>query len=73
MSITEYLKFDVARFLNILLNNYVLIIERLKSFSLGSFKLVVEFLLMSNDSHTFASTTKRCLDNDWETDLFAFR
>lgn len=57
MTITENLKLDVAGLLNILLDDNMLIVETLESFSLCSVKLIVKFLLMSHDSHALTTAT----------------
>ena len=71
MTVSEYLKLNVTWLLNISLNNNVLIIETLKGLSLSSIQLVMELLLMPHNSHTLATATEGCLDDNWEPDLFA--
>ena len=58
MTVTEDLHLDMARPLNILLNNHVVISEALHSLVLGRFQLVKEFLFGAHDTHTFATASE---------------
>jgi hypothetical protein len=69
MAITEHLKLDVSRLLDVLLDDDMLIIKALSCLALGSVKLVEELLFVLNDSHPLAAATKRGLNDHREADL----
>ena len=68
--VSEHLQLNVARFLDVLLNNDMLIAETLESLSLGGVQLIEELLLVSDNAHALATAAKRGLDDDGEADLF---
>lgn len=72
VSVTEDLKLDVSRLLNVFFDNDMLIIEALLGLSLCSVKLVEELLLIVNNTHAFASASQGGLDDHWEANLLRF-
>ena len=67
--VTEDLYLNVARMLDILFNDHVIVIKALLCLSLGSVELVHELLLVPHDPHSFAATAKRCFKHDWEANF----
>lgn len=72
MAITKHLQFNMARLFDVLFNDDMFVAKALKSLTLGCIELIEELLLMPNDAHALATTTKRCLDDDGEADLLRF-
>ena len=72
VAISKHLEFNVARFLNVLLNDHMLIVKTLSCFSLCCIKLIEELLLVLNYSHAFASSTEGGLDDHWEPNFLGF-
>jgi len=70
VTITEYLQFNVTWLLDILFNDHMLITKALQCLTLSCIELIEELLLMSNDSHTLATTSERGLDDNGEPNLF---
>lgn len=67
--VSNDLDFYVSGLCNILLNNHVVVIERVFGFLFGSFQLVLEFFLVFNNSHSSAATSHRRLYDHWITNL----
>jgi hypothetical protein len=70
MHISEDLHFDMPWLLNVLFNEHMVVTKTLHAFSLGSVQLIKELGLLHNDSHTFSTTSERCLQHHWKANLF---
>jgi hypothetical protein len=55
--VSEDLKLNVSRLLNVLFHDHMLIIEALLGLSLGSVKLIKELLLIVYDTHSLAASS----------------
>ena len=69
MLVSEDLHFNMSGMLNVLLDNHVIVIESFHGFSFSCIELVLELSLVSDDSHSFTTTTKRCLEHDGEANF----
>ena len=67
--VTEDLYLNMARVLDILLDDHVIVVKALLCLSLGRVELVHELLLVSHDPHSFTAAAKRCFKHDWEADF----
>jgi hypothetical protein len=67
--ISENLNLDMARALNILFNDHMVIIESFHSFTLGCVELIHELALVADNTHALATTSKGSLEHDGEADL----
>lgn len=67
--VTKDLYLNVARVLDILFNDHVIVVKPFLCLSLGSVELVHELFLVPHDSHSFTATAKRCFKHDWEADF----
>lgn len=72
MAIAEDLELDMSGLGNILLDNHMLVLERLHSLSLGSFQLIEEFRFMPHNTHSLATSAKRGLNDYRESHLLRF-
>ena len=70
MTISEYLKFDVAWLFNVLFDDDMLVAKALKCLTLGSVQLIEKLLLVPDNTHALATASQRGLDDDGEANLF---
>lgn len=68
--ITKNLDFNVSWALDILLKDHVIILEAFHRLILCGLKHLHELFLFSHNTHAFATSTKRGLDHDRETNSF---
>ena len=64
--VSEDLHLNVSGLLDILLNDHVIIAETLHGLSLGGLELLLELTLGLDDTHTFSTAAKSCLEHDRE-------
>jgi transcription initiation factor IIE alpha subunit len=72
MTISKHLELNMARLLDVLLDNNMLIVKALTSLTLCRIKLVKKLLLVFNDSHAFASSSKRSFNDNREAYFLRF-
>lgn len=70
MLVTEDLNFNMAGSFYIFLHNHMIIAKTFHGLTFGSIKLVLEFFLIPDNPHTFATTTEGGLKHNGEADLF---
>jgi hypothetical protein len=73
LAITKKLDFNVLWLVEEALDEHSAVAESIESLRLGTLEVVLEVFLLANDSHTTASTTKGCFDDDGEAELIRER
>jgi hypothetical protein len=71
MFVSKNLNFDMPWLLDVFFNKHMVITKTLHAFPLCRFKLIKEFRLLHNDSHSLTTSSERGFEHNWEPNFLS--